>query len=1237
MTDRLDAHVKHLTTACLFLSTCLSAAPVQREGAWRFENPVGAVVFDAATGALRAEAGGKVLWQSGPAGLWSASFQDNATVNAADAKATVTAAGDGMKIAYQHARLNVVVIASPTEGGVELGAEVTAVQGTVLGLGLPGRLVFDPQQVARVIMPDSGTESVGTAYAGQYFMRQDDDHPSGWTHGANSGPAGYVSLYGGPLAQGPDSPEFVTLQPTEQAAEWLPQALRDQLGKAKSQVNRPPAPGQWDINLVNSSDGPWLSGKKTGPGYLWRIGAKVGDQDGPLAVQSVKSVILHQLAAAPIDRRKVGLLKLPNGPQTGGWTTVEINDWATSLRNLPGAEYVELRNAKELLAALASGNFAAVVNPYGEGCVAPAEGGMAATVAAIKAYTQAGGNWFETAGYPFYYVLEPVRYFQDSIPYPPCFADFQALEAEGSTAVVYRASLPSQPWDRSDLFTPGRLAFGGDEAGGWCERPFACWVPAGQSWRTPAVRVKVGGAVPQHLADYAVANGMTKKLAEKMKPEVWDKFRQAVMVKVDGPARDKTAYLDKLPVPTVVHFSDYLKGGFDKEYPDHLPPHPNFGTPAEFKEFLATAKAAGHLTMPYTNPTWWCDEPKGPTFENYGDEPLLKQLNGKLSPERYGTPGNTGFSITLWHPAVQEANRKTRTEFLEDYPIDILFQDQCGARAWRWDTNPASPNPAAYADGMISMCDEDAALVPLSTEGGWDGIVNAEAQLCGLSWDIVPTEHGPSYRTLRKHKVPGDLWTVYPVTQYLAQDKCSFIYHDLGQFVTNREVLAWTLGLGFNMTYRCRATDLANPAVQDWIGWLDVLQKQVCSGYLGGTLRDWQHTRRIGDHPYDVIRSDFGGVSIVANLDSQPVEVEGLNLAGYGFHAVSATMVAGNLQSIEGEPAAGPDGVQFVCTAGPQAGELWVYDRPESTVTVRLHGETEGKVSVAFDGAPAQVVDAGRQITVQLPPAKDQQPLTQPPANLAGRAPQSWPGGAPSIGVLDIPGMGLSWTSVTSEQWRDGLAQVGLPVKSLTSQAAVADALKAGPTRWLAIVNPYGEGFPIVNVKQPEAMLQAIGDYVKHGGSWVETGGYTFYSGVAPDGRASMGTRGIQTLGLDVGDGPVEALAEGLRLTATGQEWFGAEFDVASLLPAMVNRGLPSTRRSKPDVALLEGDSNVFFGGYRLGGWGYLWRLGGFNPPPETAIAAVAGALRHLATTPPQPATPSGPVRLFHAKVTPAG
>ena len=94
---------------------------------------------------------------------------------------------------------------------------------------------------------------------------------------------------------------------------------------------------------------------------------------------------------------------------------------------------------------------------------------------------------------------------------------------------------------------------------------------------------------------------------------------------------------------------------------------------------------------------------------------------------------------------MQAANRKTVRQFTDEYPVDVLFQDQCGARGWQYDTNPASPTPYAYTDGLVSMVAEDSRTKPLSTESGWDRVVNYESQLCGMTWSIVPTEGRPAW------------------------------------------------------------------------------------------------------------------------------------------------------------------------------------------------------------------------------------------------------------------------------------------------------------------------------------------------------------------------------------------------------------------------------------------------------------------------------------------------------------
>ena len=156
--------------------------------------------------------------------------------------------------------------------------------------------------------------------------------------------------------------------------------------------------------------------------------------------------------------------------------------------------------------------------------------------------------------------------------------------------------------------------------------------------------------------------------------------------------------------------------GFDKQYPDHLPPNPEVGTPEDLAALVRECQAKGHLFMPYTNPTWWCTNPKGPTFERVGDAPLSRDFDGAIYPESYGLNQVQGYTTCAWHPAVRAANDVIRRQFTEEYPVAVLFQDQVGARGPRWDTNPASPNPGAYLEGIHRIARVDSQLVPLGTE-----------------------------------------------------------------------------------------------------------------------------------------------------------------------------------------------------------------------------------------------------------------------------------------------------------------------------------------------------------------------------------------------------------------------------------------------------------------------------------------------------------------------------------------
>jgi hypothetical protein len=1051
------------------------------------------------------------------------------------------------------------------------------------------------------------------------------------------GPAGYSSLFGGPLDQRPDGDPPVPLQPGAQAAEWLTPGLIGRIGVTRAFVNRPSRRDQVEIVLADSDNGPYFAASSLGgSGKLWRLGGGVGDEEAGLAADMVTEV----LRRLPAGRGKLGLIALTRGPERGGWTGVGVSQWRERLQGVAqaaGLAFEELTRPEAVVAAARGADFAAVLNPYGEWAPAPDEGGMPALVEAVGAYVQAGGSWFETGGYPFFYAMAPLRYLSHGSSYPAAFADFFHLDTDAGSASVYRVQPQThEPWagatDPSAIFVPGNLACGGDEQGGYCDRPFATHVTPGETWHAPTVRMTVGNTPEAGLQAYCAANAIRRRLDEKMRPEVLDRFRRSVLLYYAGSCAEKGKHLGRLPVPTQVHFADYLKGGFDKQYPDHLPPRESFGTAEEFRAFIRECQAAGHLVMPYTNGTWWCDHPKGPTFEREGTDPLLKTLRGELFREQYGA--NDGYTVCHWHPAVRAANAETLRQFTEEYPIDILFQDQCGARGWQYDLNPASPTPYAYTEGLLSAVAEDSRSVPLSTESGWDRVVNYESQLCGMSWGIVPTEGGPTWRTLMKHTIPPETWEVYPLAQHIAHDKAAMLYHDLGQFVTNREVLAWTLGLGFCMSYTAGAAGLENDTPREWLYWLDRLQKSVCARYVGEPVVAFAHDRGPNPTPaHDgVMRATYGPVTVAANLGPEARD----GLPPYGFRAAAEGMTAGDAVDAEGRVAS------FVAEQKGEGADLWVYSPAEREVRVQLPPGVPEQLSPRLQtGESLEARREGDALTLRLPgrPGLDR---VAPPPELAGRAPRDWPGERPAIGIIDLgPDLRPTWTTIQPGQWVAAFeasklaTEQGVPVKRLASIDELTAALAAGPTQWLAIVNPYGELFPVAG--DWREALASVRKYVEHGGSWWEAAGYSLYLTVEREGAGwkttPIGSSGMATLGLPAGGGEVDQPAEPLTVTARGAEVLGPELSARlGALSSAVNRGLPRGSDDPGHLALVAGARQDFIGAYRLGGWGYLWRIGGMNPNPNVALPVAVAAMEYAYDHPPLPVDGGGVSFLWHVE-----
>lgn len=934
------------------------------------------------------------LATGGAKGLWSLAYTNSGlhtdgTIQASSFSSGSTsnhftwslpAPSNTLYLTYSNADLVVDVTLTQRVDSIDLSAELTSQRDTLLALTLPAELRFDPSALDRFIAPSHSSDGVGMAYNSTFFEVQTEDTPATWKKTV-VGPAGYIDLYGSQCIFTNYAP--VDLHFTTSGVDWLGADVSNTWSGTSATVHRPPAPGQADVVLLDSTNGAFFSGSHlgggAGAGWLMRIGGLVDRTRVDFSLDVVVGAIEHLAPSADAGRTNIALLNMARAPVIGeSWPSeVRMDEWRDRIANSTvletnGISLIELTNVEEMTNALAGTSYFAVLNPYGELVPASLSGGVQATTTNIGEYVTSGGHWFEVAGYSFYQALEPELYYTNNILYPPAFADFLQMEATNGYAAVFGVQpVPDDPWagetNTAQLFIPGEVAWGGDAQGGYYERSFAPYIVSNATWQSPTVRLLFGQPATNALAAYVEANDFSRSLTNKMSPSVLDAFRQSVTINYRGVCTQLTANLPDLPAPAILHIAQYMYGGFDKEYPDHLPPNAEFGTPAEFTNFLAKAHGDGHLVMPYTNPTFWGEDPRGPTFTSVGEDPLSLHTDGSTSYEVYF--GEGGYTVTPWHPEVRAANERTRQEFTTNYPIDILFQDQVGARTWQYDLNTNSPTPYAYAAGLAAYAGEDSRHVPVSTENGWDRIVNHEAQFCGLAWGLAPTTNAPFWRRYLRERYEPSTWEVFPMAQYIAHDKVAFVYNNLDAGVHNHPVISWTLGLGYGMTYVLNPTDLDNVDKRQWLLWIDRLQKSVVARYMGASIGRFDH--RWGTNAVNpdngVIEAQYGSVDVVANLGPDTLATNDFTLAPYGYMAEAPGLLAGHIMESGGSGTA-----TYVAQTNSTGLDFWIYAPGNTNVTIVLPQGYNGRATVKVAGGSTgetEIVD--NKMTVALGPGTD--------------------------------------------------------------------------------------------------------------------------------------------------------------------------------------------------------------------------------------------------------------------------
>jgi hypothetical protein len=278
-------------------------------------------------------------------------------------------------LTYSNQAATVRVTLASRSDGVEMSAAVQPHITNIMALTLPAPLRFTPSTIDRFIAPNHSSDGVGMAYQLIIFYRA-ESRQAGFMENQTVGAAGYVSLYGGNLIFGDYVATNITF--TTNGVAWLGTALSNKWASATAVVNRPPAPGQADVVLIDSPNGAFLSGSRlgggAGAGYLMRVGGAVDASRVPLSLDVVAGTIEH-LAKTPGGRTKVALLSMVRGPVIGeSWPSeVRTDQWRSRLQASGvlasnGVTVVDLTTVPDMIQAMNETNYLAILNPYGELC-----------------------------------------------------------------------------------------------------------------------------------------------------------------------------------------------------------------------------------------------------------------------------------------------------------------------------------------------------------------------------------------------------------------------------------------------------------------------------------------------------------------------------------------------------------------------------------------------------------------------------------------------------------------------------------------------------------------------------------------------------------------------------------------------------------------------------------------------------------------------------------------------------
>ncbi|MGI6353549.1 MAG: DUF6259 domain-containing protein [Lentisphaeria bacterium] len=1253
-----------LLLAILLAIPCLAEPFIHKTDAYEFQ-------FDGKSGGHLKTHGKTIAINR----LWSIAFYRHQNVDSKnflgdDWKGNVTTEfsqdRSSVDIKYDSQRLGLTITLDFKPEYIDFNAHIRKTTIPILYLYLPAETDFPTDDMSKFLFPYSGQEAHGIAFLPSYFGEHKPPHAN--YAPASTGQEPYKAFLGDTLAMKNDDEPEAQLQLTELGKTWFSKADADYITSALLKVPRPTKDGHGDLELIRNTSGVALAGFRFGgKGYFFRLGSN-GNNSMDKGSELTKRLVVATMNGLQLREpellkgKKIAVVSLANGPIHGCWTPTKVPEWETlfalaRFKHLYNAQFIKLDTPDAMREALKSKDVGMILNPYGEYFPSGDKNKLMSDLALVKDFVRDGGVWWEIGGFSFHYVLEPKPYLYHETINPAGVADWcSAQYADGSVTIFGIRPVMRRPWDAERYTNPSLIAIAGKGNAANFQHAWIMATEPGMTWKSQPLRWKFTYKSPQEALDeYAKLLEIKGSLEAKVtRPGVLDKLKNAVLFKFDDrTAEDQIKAIDTLPKNNIVHYAEYLKGGFDKEYPDHLPCNPRWGSDDDLRKLIDRAHELGHLAVPYTNTSWWCEDPRGPTFLEAGDAPLSRTREGKLKHEKYAR--NEGYTICFHHPAVIAAHRKVRKQMTEDFKHDLLFQDQVGCRGFTWDYNPYDPLKASCREGMHSLSMEDAQHIPVGCEDANDRVLNFETLICGTVWGTVPVDGQYRFRHL-KYKFPEGEWQFFPILSYLGHDQCLFTPHDLGHFIRRPEHLCVAVAFGLTMsdTWNCR--DHRSAFKKNWVHWLDAVQKTAAADYAGKKLLDFRYLEEGHNRPFphELLYTRYADdIVIVSNMGDKPIALKGLvdvtglpreelnwldgqTLPGYGFYISSPRVRVARINATNQDAIAS---IALAYRNGQVSGTVMTSNNATIALPVPETWSNTTAKWVDFAGVEQQVaIQCQKGMLTMTTPKADIADLDMPKA-YANTAPKSQAGLSNKVAIYAPKSFPDEPFKAQVSAWQTELkrhiADQGLAITMLETPQAMVEAISrpvGDSQRPFAIIAPYHEHLFLAADMDPFEVLGKIKRFVDTGGIWWATGGQPFHYCRIEEApgqwkKITIGGSGLATIGATTPITYVDESGVPLEATDAGKAWFG-EARSERIASYFGNAQRPFLY-PEDKLPLVMAGAVPYIAPIRCEGWGYFFNIGGFNVKIEEAADIVSGTLIHLWNNPWEPNNPAKRVTLW--------